>query len=412
MRLPLLRRLGVLAAVLTVTAACGSGFDDDESQPEQKVGKADLNVLIASSGPNEQKAVEAAAADWARRTGSTAKVTPAQDMNLQLSKAFASGKPPDVFMVDAAQFAGYAQAGNLDPYAEELSYKDDLYPALTQTFTFDGTFYCVPKDFSTLALAINMGLWEQAGLTEDDFPTSWTELADVARTLTTDGRVGLAIGDTRDRIGAFMVQAGGWITNDDQTEATADTPQNLEALTYVRQLLADGVARFPKQIDTGWSGEALGTGKAAMAIEGNWLRGAMKNDYPDVDYRVVPLPEGPEGKGTLSFTQCWGIAAKSQFKEQAVDLVNSFMEPDQLMKFADAFGVMPSRMSMRDGYEQKFPENEAFLEGGDYAQGPVTLPAMNQVLADFDTSLQGLPQADPEQILQRLQKNSEAAVTN
>jgi multiple sugar transport system substrate-binding protein len=48
-----------------------------------------------------------------------------------------------------------------------------------------------------------------------------------------------------------------------------------------------------------------------MTIEGNWIRGAMKNDYPDVAYTVAELPEGPAGKGTLLFTQCWGIAAES-----------------------------------------------------------------------------------------------------
>ena len=38
------------------------------------------------------------------------------------------------------------------------------------------------------------------------------------------------------------------------------------------------------------------------------------------------------------------------------------------------------------------------------------LAKIDQVLADFDTGLQGLPKADPEQILKRLQKNAQAVV--
>ena len=59
------------------------------------------------------------------------------------------------------------------------------------------------------------------------------------------------------------------------------------------------------------------TGKAAMTIEGNWIKGAMTNDYPDVKYTVAPMPAGPAGEGTLLFTQCWGVAAQSEAQEQA-----------------------------------------------------------------------------------------------
>ena len=47
----------------------------------------------------------------------------------------------------------------------------------------------------------------------------------------------------------------------------------------------------------GWGGEAFGTKKSAMTIEGNWIKGAINNDYPDLKYTVVELPAGPEGQG-------------------------------------------------------------------------------------------------------------------
>lgn len=395
------------AGLLLPLSACGSGFDDSSKPATQQAGPATLKVMIAASGGAELKAMQDAAAAWSNG-GNKAEVVSANDLAQQLSQGFAAGSPPDVFAVDATKFQGYA--AEMLPYGDGLSYKEDIYPTLRTTFTQDGKLYCAPKDFSTLALAVNTDDWAAAGLTDADFPKTWDQLKTVAQKLTTGGRTGLVFNDTRDRIGTFLVQAGGWSVDADQKKATADTPQNLQALTYVRDLLSSGVAKYPKQIGAGDSSEAFGQHKASMSIDGNWMVGGMKKDYPGVKYRVVALPAGPAGPGTLSFTQCWGIAAKSKFQDQAKQLVDSFMQPAQQLAFAEAFGVIPSRQSVRAQYEQKFPAQSAFVAGADHAHGPVTLAKMDPVLTDFDAQLQQLPGADPKRILQQLQQNTAAAL--
>ncbi|WP_328345212.1 extracellular solute-binding protein [Streptomyces violaceus] len=396
---------------LSLSACGGSGFDDtDKADSQASSGPASIKVLIASSGDAETKAVTDASDAWGAKSGNKATVTQAQDIGQQLGQGFASNNPPDVFYVDADRFATYASAGSLEPYGDSLDTKDDFYPALRQAFTYDGKLYCAPKDFSTLGLQINTTAWSKAGLTDADYPTTWEELSAVAKKLTTGKQVGLALGDTRDRIGAFMVQAGGWVTNKDATKVTADSPENLKALKFVQSLLADGSAKYPKQLDSGWSGEAFGKQKAAMTIEGNWIAGAMKNDYPGVKYKTVPLPAGPAGKGTLAFTQCWGIAAKSKNKAAALDFVKAMTTKDNQLTFAQAIGVMPSLQSAEADYIAKSPQDKAFIDVAAYAQAPVNVAKIDQVLADFDTGLQGLPKADPKQILKRLQKNAQAVV--
>ena len=34
-----------------------------------------------------------------------------------------------------------------------------------------------------------------------------------------------------------------------------------------------------------------------MTIEGNWIKGAVKNDFPDLKWKAFELPEGPQGQG-------------------------------------------------------------------------------------------------------------------
>ena len=121
---------GIAVATLFGSAACGGGFDDDQTDSTQSSGPASLQILIGSSGEAETKAVQDAAAAWASSSGNTATVTPAQDLTQQLGQAFAGGTPPDVFYVDAARFADYASVGALEPYGDKLANAGDFYDSL------------------------------------------------------------------------------------------------------------------------------------------------------------------------------------------------------------------------------------------------------------------------------------------
>lgn len=401
-----------LAGSLTLAACSGGGFDSAASTTSQssKSGPVTIKFMITSNGPADVKLQQDTVKPWETRTGNKVQVIAASDMNQQLSQGFAAGSPPDVFFTDANLFATYAKAGDLVAYGDQLSTKADFYPSLKQTFTYDGKFYCAPKDSSTLALVVNSTMWAKAGLTAADAPKTWADLETVAQKLTTSDHAGLVIGDTRDRLGAFMKQAGGWITNADQTQMTANTPENLAGIQEVQKLLRSKSTFFPKGVDSGWGGEALGKGKTAMTIEGNWIKGAMKTDYPNIKYQAFELPAGPKGKATLSFTQCYGVAAQGKNQAAAIDLVNYLSTDAPALELAKGLGVMPSLQSADAAYRKAFPNDAAFLDGVKYAQGPVTAPGMDPVLKDFDTQIQSLPGGDPQAMLARLQKNGAAVI--
>ncbi|WP_049579180.1 sugar ABC transporter substrate-binding protein [Streptomyces sp. SBT349] len=396
---------------LLAATACSSSFGEDEDTPqEESEGPQSLTILIATSGEAETAAVEAAAAAYEEESGNTVTVEVAQDMNQQLGQAFAGGEPPDVFYVDSSQFANYAEGGSLYPYGEQISDVGDFSPTLSRSFTHDGELVCVPKDTSSLGLVVNTGLWQEAGLTEDDYPTTWAELESVAAELTAGDVTGLVTSNEYQRLGAFMKQAGGWVTDPEQTEVTADSPENAEALEFVRGMLTEGSLKYAADMDAGWAGEAFGEGRAAMTIEGSWLAGAMEADYPDVAYAVLPLPEGPAGPGTLAFTNCWGVAQDSGHRETAVELVEFLTRAEQQIAMGDAFGAIPSRQSAAEDYLADHPEDEAWGASGDWVQGPVTLRGFDRVLAQFNTDLESLRTGDPGAMLSDLQRYGEAAL--
>lgn len=391
---------------LTLTACGGSGFDGSGS--EESTGE--LTVLIGSSGEAETAAVEDAVAAWADESGVEATVSVASDLPQQLSQGFASNNPPDVFYVSTDQLAGYVTNGALYAYGDQLSNPDAFYPTLTEAFTVDDALQCAPKDFSTLQLIINQGLWEEAGLTEADVPTTWAELEAVAGQLTTGDRVGLAFSPEYARVGAFFPQAGGSMVDESGTEATVDSDANREALSYVQGLLDSGVAAYSSDLGAGWGGEAFGTARAAMTIEGSWIGGAMRNDYPDVDWTVAALPEGPAGPGTLAFTNCWGIAAASPDQERAVELVEYLTSTEQQLAFAGAFGVIPSSQEAAATYREQQPTYAPFVDGAEYAQNPPSQQGAADVIADFNAQLETLRGGDPAGILTSVQTELQAVL--
>jgi len=406
----------VAAGALALAGCGGSGFDDEPAAVDDGTATTDgggggpITVLIGSSGDAETDAVDAAVAAWSQESGVDATVTVASDLNQQLSQGFAAGSPPDVFYQSTDTLAGYAANGSLWPYGDELANADDFYAPLVENFTYDGQFQCAPKDFSTLALVINTDAWAAAGLTDADVPTTWEQLAAAAATLTTGDQVGLTFGPEYQRLGVFMAQAGGGLVSEDGTQAIADSPENVQALQFVQQMLRDGVLAFPSALDAGWGGEAFGTGRAAMTIEGNWIVGALSNDFPDLPYQVVELPEGPAGPGTLQFTNCWGIAADSPNQEAALDLVEFLTSTEQQAAFAEAFGVMPSVASAAEDFRATYPERAAFLDGAEYAVGMPTAQGVGDVITDLNGQIEGLADADVPALLATVQANLEAVL--
>ena len=408
-----LRAAGGLAAGagLLALTACGSSFGSSPgssasgSSGALTSSKDPLTVLIGSSGDAETKAVQAEVGAWSSSSGTKATVQAASNLPQQLSQGFASGKPADVFYLGSDTFAGYAKQGDLLAYGNRITDRSDYYPSLLTNFTYQGQLYCAPKDFSTLGLVIDTDAWKAAGLTDSDVPTTWAQLQSDAQKLTTPKRAGLVTSNEYQRLGAFMVQAGGNLTNDANTKATVDTAANTKALTYVQSGLKAGWWRFAKDVGANDGGQAFGKGQAAMTIEGNWIKGELAGDYPDRHYRVVALPAGPSGKGTLQFTNCWGIAKDSPNQAAAVKLVQQLTTKSDQLAFAKAFGVLPSIRSAADGWKQLYPSETAFIDSVAFAKGVPTAVGSADVVTDLNSKLAGLKTADIPSLLATEQKN-------
>jgi multiple sugar transport system substrate-binding protein len=414
------RRLSLLAtaaaAVLAALglSACGSSSTNSSSGGSGGLPKANskqLTLLFGSSGAAETAAVKAAAAGFQKQSGIKVKVVPANNLTQQLAEDFAGGQPPDLFYLDPSTFQQYASEGVLYPYAKSLSNANAFYPALKQAFEYKGTFMCDPKDASDLSLYINQTDWREAGLTSADVPTNWAQLKSVAQKLTTGKRVGLVLDQSHSETDEFLFQNGGSVLNDAKTKVVVDSPQNVKAYQYLQSMLKAGTLKWPTQLNSGWSGEAFGKNAAAMVIVGGWLQGALQSDYPNINYSIHTIPAGPSGtKATLSFTNCWGVPKKAGNVGGAIDFVKYLTTPQQQLKFAKAFGVLPSLKSDASAVENVNSQFTTIINELAYAHPDVAIAGASQALSAWDSSLGQLASSSPADILSTVQKNLQPIV--
>jgi multiple sugar transport system substrate-binding protein len=399
----------VLVLLMALVAACGDGGSADTTTAEGaattegEAGAApdlegvELSLWGWSSSDAENQALTDLVTQFSEETGAVASFQPQAEYDVALQAALTSGDPPDVFYVDSFRLPDLADAGALAPVPEgAVSNPDDIYPSLREAFTYDGTWYCPPKDFSTLGLIYDPEVLEAAGVA---VPTTWEELAAAAEALTTGdaaaiaagtAQAGLSMGVEYPRWGAFMFQNGAAMTNEDNTAMTLDTPEAREALEFVAGLYQDGYAVKPAAVDAGWAGEAFGQGKAAMVIEGNWLPPAMEADFPDANYAVAELPSGPVGPGTFAFTVCYGVAADAANPDASWALVEALTNEEGSLAWTEAFTVMPARESAAEEWTGSHPDLEAFVAGADYAHRWGFVPGFGDVLGVFNPGLEGV----------------------
>lgn len=404
--------LGLLMVLALLVAACG-GDDGGEEETgttatdagsetteagsgEVDLSGAELTLWGWSSSDAENQALDGLVADFASETGATAEFQPQAEFDVALQAALASGDPPDVFYVDSNRLPDLADSEALAPVpTDALSDPDDIYPSLREAFTYEDTWYCPPKDFSTLALVYDPDLLDAAGV---EVPTTWEELEAAAATLTTgdtgaiasgEAQAGLSMGVEYPRWGVFLFQNGAALTDEAVTEVTLDNDAAREALDFVAGLFTDGYAVNAADIDAGWPGEAFGQDKVAMVIEGNWIVPFLNDTFPDKNFAVAELPAGPAGNGTFAFTVCYGVAANAANPEASWAFVDYLTNAEGALAWTNAFTVMPARQSVSDEWLEAHPELEAFVAGAEYAHKFGFAPGFGDVLGVFaDTAQQ------------------------
>ncbi len=205
----------------------------------------------------------------------------------------AAKKAPDISIIGTRWLPEYISSNVAMPLDLPSSFTDRFIPAFLGPSSIQGQLYGLPWAASDRALIYNKDLFKQAGIT--DPPKTWDELqADAAKIAALPGRYGFGLQGSQIETDVyyyyFLWGAGGEIVGADGNSGLHSQAAS-EALTYLKGLLDAKVVEPNVTSNTREDLRTLfGQGRLGMFIYLPPIIGWLKDNAPNVDYGIAPLP--------------------------------------------------------------------------------------------------------------------------
>ena len=273
-----------------------------------------------------------------------------------LRNAFAANQAPDVINLSISEgwVSDYATQGLLleldDVVPQEVV--DQYFPNLWDQQLVDGKHYQFPWYQGIQVELINRQIYDQTGLTIEDFPTTVDGLPALCQTIkdTTGTLCDIRL-TTNDLLAQMTYEGGVQVINEAGTEFTFDSPEAVEWLQmYVDMVQAGTVDRTVLVTDQDRAGlDLFTTGQAAFYNTGpNLIREVRANNPGLYGYlAVVNAPvgkSGVNGKGLMAIS----VKADTPYPMASIALAQFFTNPQSMLEFAKVVAIYPSTPASYD----------------------------------------------------------------
>jgi multiple sugar transport system substrate-binding protein len=295
------------------------------------------------------------------------------DYMQKLLSAAQAGTPPDMSGGDAGiafNMAAQDQALDISDLYEKWEAEGlfaDMPEWAYKKWDWNGMHPGITWQFDSRTIYYRKDMLEEAGL---EVPTTWEEWRSALEKLHKPdaGVAGLAIPgkqatyDTDQFYTSLALQAGGGIA-DAEGNLTIDSPANLEALRFEKDLADNFTARGTPSWTFTEVMRAFEQGNAAMAFGGGWFIQDIRTNAPDLFEKVGILPPligpgGPERQVIVSFANPWMIYKQTQHPEEAKIFLDWMIRPERLRALyaSEPGGKWPVYKSLLD--DPIYQENE------------------------------------------------------
>jgi multiple sugar transport system substrate-binding protein len=276
-----------------------------------------------------------------------------EDYPNRILLSHAGGIAPDVIRENIDFSEGWIQRGlnlPLDKYIDgpDGIDRNDFIPATMEGLKYKGKTYGVPQDINMAGLYYNKTLFDKAGIPYPDASWTWEDLKRVSERLTEDkdhdGHPEVVGLDTHWNMFFFrplVYQAGGHFWNEDKTRTVVNSPEAVEALTYMKSLMKRYTLTQSNSTRGGLGPDKFfEQGRLGMLIDGSWRTPSLKANAPKLRFGVAPLPRGtrPVTVGSSCF---WGISSESRHPDAAWKLVKFLSSQDALRQYWQQLWVAP-----------------------------------------------------------------------
>lgn len=263
----------------------------------------------------------------------------------RISTAISTNGAPDICSVLTTDITSFAKKDLLEPLdklAADAGVKfDDLLKPALDIATVDGKVYGIPFRHDGSGYYYNVDLLKKAGY--DSFPTTWKEYVELCKKTTSDGVYGLAypLGNQANAVTRFvqlLYNYDGNVLNENEDKAELNSEASQKALTEIVSAMQEGYAT-PSSVeyDNTKMRDTFGSGKVATCISGPFDAVALRETYPDLNFKTAVIP-GVDGMGyTTSNGWTLMIPKNSENKEAAAKFVAYIATPENQARLTDTF---------------------------------------------------------------------------
>ncbi len=296
----------------------------------------------------------------------TAKYVPFADFKKQLSIGASADELPDIAILDSPDHASYVKMGIF----EELTGKFDVssyYEGAVNSCTVDGNLYGVPFGVNCLALYYNEDMLKEAGR---EAPSTWDELMDTAKALTTDSVTGLALCSVQNEEGTFNFVPWLWSTGADSYSIGSEN--GIRALTFIQNLVNEGV--MSKECINWTQGDVMNqfiAGNVAMMENGPWQIPAMQKEAPELNWKVTLIPKDSQYSSVLG-GENYAVINEGNV-EGALDFLTYATSEEKVKFLMDNFGYISADKAIAESQFEADSPYQPFVEELNYAmpRGPL-----------------------------------------
>jgi multiple sugar transport system substrate-binding protein len=290
----------------------------------------------------------------------------------KLEAAAESNTMPDIFWMHTNQILYYSDFGMLadlsDLYDDEsTTYYQDHYSeiSLDNAKGSDGHLYGVPKDKDNVCLVYNKEMFDQAGVSYPDETWTWDDLVEAsAKIYAATGKYGyMAYADDQLGYWNFVYQAGGYILNEDKTQAGFTNEATAKAMKFYIGIQDYEWCPTQTYFAETTPGTAFFSQLGAMYFEGNWNLMSEMENYPDMmgkwDVAVLPScpdPESGDGRATISNGLCYSTAAKGKNLEIVKDVLAYFGTEEAQRIQGESGAAIPAYNGLEESWVSAFDQ--------------------------------------------------------
>ncbi|MFE9489396.1 extracellular solute-binding protein [Streptomyces sp. NPDC006641] len=363
----------LVLAGLTATG-CAPQTSDTGAKGDEKTGTLRVWLFQEVGNKPKEQVVDAAVADF-KKAHKDAKVEieyiPVDTRAQRIKAAFNDPKSaPDLIEYGNTDTAGYVKDGGLADVSAEFAAWDeakDTDPTAKQSVTVGGKVYGAPLFVGVRALYYRTDVFEDLGI---QAPKTQAELISTAKQIhkKKPDLYGLAVGGAYTYGAMPFIWAGGGELADESGgtyKAAINSDKARKGIEAYTSLFGDDNCPAAKCAAMGGNATvtAFASGKAAMAIGGDFSHTAVEAGSVKGKYAVVPLPGLTEGSVAPAFAggNNIGVLKSSSHRTLAVDLMKSLTGKRTQAKMFDAMGFLPTYTDVRAAAAKKEPFVEPFV---------------------------------------------------